>query len=451
MSRTLSPGEGYQYRHGLQNEAAYNSRTYIGQVASVDTKTGVMQIRIGSAGKLVSALVPLVGLSANGATSSWIRYMPRPNDFVKVAFGPDNRPQCVGMTAWGHEEDTLTDDARRNTSHGHFIGGYARLRNLADKGVPGLRDFAELHYGEWDMRSSGNAYLKGNRQGTLLLAGGQAQFELVKNTYEINAQAGRFTIEDGGTYMYLGDTKRALTTGPATHTTPAGKALEIDVKAQLTPAPAETYQTYYRSRIGDVRDSSGLYEVGPHGAPLRVKQVAYSGAPATEIEQYQFTVDALGNVGMTLGVTALMHTQSGPICNWETSYLRTHITSTTTSTVAATGAVFLGTEFSINPLLKSVIYRPAEDLMLTTLATQSTAMAAAWSAFAVATTAAAAAIATPPTNSSPALLATAIAAWMSSFSAFMSTIAGAQAATTAGVTTFVGGAASYLSTKVFTE
>lgn len=310
MTRALNPGEASQRRWGLQNDTQFHNRTYIGQIAGVDTQKGTMTVRIGVAGKQEDMVIPLVGVSANGAQSSWIRYMPQPNDFVKVAFGPDNRPQCVGMAVWGHEEDLENNTNRRNAATGYHIGGYARLTKLGADKAPGLREFSELRHGEWDMRSSGNAYIKGNRQGTLLLSGGTTKIELDRQRNELRSRASTTVINDGGpSTLRFGDVRRFATLVDSSPTKVAIAPLEAKEFAihveSLGPVPGQLSQVDIR--YGDVWDDfpTPIQAVSLSTAqPIRIRGKV---AGATTLDVLTWTVDDLGNVEVS-GLTAEMTT-----------------------------------------------------------------------------------------------------------------------------------------------
>ena len=170
------------YRVGLQDETQNHNRTLIGQITSVDNRQGLITVRTVN-GQQFEMPIPLLGFSpqtqldadgnpVGGFRSSWIRYMPQNFDFVKVAFGPDRRPECVGMACWGDLENSPGPIGQ--------LGGYADVVRAREEGIPGFAEFRDLRQGEWDMRSRGNAYIYGSATGVLFLAGGGAKLVLNK-------------------------------------------------------------------------------------------------------------------------------------------------------------------------------------------------------------------------------------------------------------------------------
>lgn len=464
--RSLSPGDELRYRNGLQNESQYHNRTYIGQISTIDTETGLAKVTIGMAGKSEEIVIPLTGLSVNGIKSSWQRYMPQANDFVLVSFGPDNRPVCLGYTAFSYNPDVEPTNARRVSGSKYFNGGYARISELRKDEVAGFREFAQLKEGEWDMRSSGNAYIKGAANGALIVRGGNSQLIFDKNNYDARMTTGMFEYQDGGTHWRLGDTKR---TGDdearPKPTEEPGKAWELDIRYQVTPEPADTYDYYFQERIGDVRDDDGEREEGPHGEELVHRATYRDGklsspdtldTPFTSEIRYEFTVDKAGNMDMTFHEDTEYWTIVGENLNWEaeTKTLNFDCSETVdinagtkmvlnagaTAELTAGGTVWLGSSGVIDPLILSTIYRAAEDATFTALGAAHqllgpalTNIGAFMTAYATANPgtpdgAAATAAAAPAASAGPACLA-----------------AGAQ------TTAFTAAAASYLSTKVFTE
>src|SRR5687768_5445567 len=177
------------YAEDFQQEWDLRNRVQIGQVVDVDTRRGTITVLVeGLRSRAERVPIPLVGFSINGHRSSWIRYMPQVRDHVLVAYGHKNEPRIIGMTGQSgvYEEvaDFKTKEPRR------FPTG----------------DFVSLAQGEWDLRSSGGAYVYGNKDGALLLSAGPTVLtRLDKKNNEARSEAGLWEIGGAGSFVRIGD------------------------------------------------------------------------------------------------------------------------------------------------------------------------------------------------------------------------------------------------------
>lgn len=295
-----------------RNETQYHNRVLIGQIINVRTNEGLITVRV-TTGATYKMVIPLLGLSgpvvdANGDTvrtaarASWMRYMPQVHDIVKVGFGPDNRPEVVGYGTWG---DLESEPGPRGN-----LGGYANLSTLRDANPSvGMDTFIDLKPGEWDMRSSGNAYIYGSRFGALILAGGGVTLQLLKDQSELDSRAGLYKLESVGSVLRFGDTKRQSPTG-FQETIPTGAAKEFDLKISKTVAPAID-NNYFRMRAGDIWDDTGTTTlISDAGSNIRFREEVFAGTPLTTTS-YLREVDSAGNVYETLGSTATQQILTG--------------------------------------------------------------------------------------------------------------------------------------------
>lgn len=340
--RHPNPGEGSLRRRGLQEEKQNLNRVHIAQIASVDTEHGTASVVVNGTAQKYNVAIPTLGLSAHSQRSSWMRYMPQNLDYVKLGFGTDGRPEVLSMATWG-DRYSVSDAKNSGTAAdgpggARYIGGYAQVQSLANAGKGQLRDFVPLRQGEWDFRSSGNAYIHGSDQGRLLLAGGPSKIEIRKTRNEIESRTGLTVIGDGeGTALRLGDVKRKLLPTDFNEsvvlTPPSTKEYDVTVSTGgLLPL------SLYQARIGDVRDSLGQIELSPApiSAPVRARYSYYDATGlATGLEG---TVDILGNVVFTHGAGALSGLSlTGLTGSLTTQYLSTSMTSTTTAEMHALG------------------------------------------------------------------------------------------------------------------
>lgn len=429
--RHPSPGDK-PIRYQLQSEQQVHNRVHIGQIVAVDTATGTCKVAVHGTPQEFTAVIPTQAISlnqANGFKSSWQRYMPSRYSYVKIGYGLDNRPQLLGMATWGHAGAT----------NGPYIAGYAQAQERANRGADGLSDFVQLREGEWDMRSSGNAYLHGSDKGRLLLAGGAVRAELRKEEDEFDLRSGLTRISNGaGSTIRLGTIKRALGPSALTETEITGSTNEYSVRVETGTALSVPM---YEARIGDVRNFFGVPELGL--APLRARYSYYD--PTGALTAFEATVDQLGNITGTHGSAAVSGLSlSGLTSQLNTDYLGTTINSLIATNVTADVRVALGTELAIEPVVKGLTWTTARATQHTIQIGLHTTMATAWGAIASALSARLAN--QPPPISDPDLLA---------LYTLLNTLA--TAATTAetthqtALTTFEAGSVGYLSLKVFTE
>lgn len=298
----------------FRDEQQYHNRTYIGQIIGVREDDGLMTVRLTS-GATHKMVIPITGMSGpvndadgnllrSGARASWMRYMPQDHDYVKVAFGPDNRPEAVGYATWGDLESERGPLGN--------LGGYAFMTEMRKRNVPGMETFIKLRQGEWDMRSSGNAYIYGTRFGTLTLAGGGVQLNLQKEQSELNGRSGLYRFESLGSFIHFGDVKRqGLTDFQPVKVGGSGKEFDLQISEQTTAA---TQDDYYRVRMGDLWDDTGDSQlVSDAGSNLRFREEVFDGGiqfPGSD-PAYVREVDADGNVFEKLGSSATQQTLTG--------------------------------------------------------------------------------------------------------------------------------------------
>jgi len=425
MSRHPNPGD-VQLRRKLQDDTQNHNRVHLGQIKNVNTVTGTATVAVQNTGQLIKAVIPTHAISMRGFRSSWQRYMPQNLDFVKVAFGPDNRPYLLSAATWGTNTTAFND-------------GYAQIQDVGSRKQGGISDFVELKQGEWDMRSSGNAYIHGSEQGRLLLCGGQSKIELRKEAEEIESRAGLTIISNGaGSSIRLGEVKRKLLPTDFQETAITGATNELSTTVETGGLIS---LSMYQSRIGDVRDGAGLPEFGS-GAPLRARYSYYD--PTGFTTALEIKINNLGSVDVSHGIAALdgltLTSTTGPL---KTTYFNTTIDSTVTTNVTAGLRVSLGSSTAIDPLVKGLTWTLARITQHTAQGAQHTIAAGAWGALGGMITARLAAI---PPISDPDLLALYTALGTLAIAA-----TAAEIAHTAALTAFEGGSAGYLSLKCWTE
>ena len=340
-------------RYGIQDETQYHNRVNIGQIVGVRPADGIIQVRL-TTGAVHKMPIPVYGFSPpirdgdnqtlrSGTLSSWIRYMPQVGDYVKIGFGPDNRPEVLGAATWG--------DLPSERAPPGQLGGYAQITRARDRGEPGLETFYTLNPGEWDMRSSGNAYVRGTRFGTLTLAGGGEQLQLKKEQEESDWRTGLLNFDSTGATIRLGNVKRLLT-GGFEETVVPGSAKEWALTVAQDTA-VQTTLDFYSQRAGDLRDSLGVIEVGVAG-PLRFQEQVFDGAiQAGQPIPYVREVDSLGNITEAQGSLATVHSITGSsIAEFSRTGYLTLTYGAATSITLDSARVALGSAAAAQPVVR---------------------------------------------------------------------------------------------------
>jgi len=323
ISRPLSPGEVVDARGGTQVERQFNNRIYLGKIRSVDEDNGVVSVDVFGVGQHNQILIPLHAISIHKTRSSWIRYMPQSGDYVKVGFGPDNHPEILTYALYGDDPT----DGRTDGNPGSYaprVSGYKQIRRLKERsdagekpgGVPlGLRDFIPLRQGEWDLRSSGGAYIHGSQFGVVTLSAGQNVIKVDKPNEEVSAETQLFKLDAGNeTFIRLGDIKRKLTPADTGETTVSAsisgivstREYHLKVSQVVDPTGVTPPLTVYEEKMGDIRDDDGVPTIP---IPLLVSKAAYTAG----VQMYGFSVDNLGAVTLSApGPVGKIYLKGGP-------------------------------------------------------------------------------------------------------------------------------------------
>lgn len=297
------------------------NRLYLGQVVGVDNIRGTVDVVVlDNLGIQRSQLsIPWTGLSCNGQKSSWVRYMPQlrarrdakdqaGGDFVWVAFGPRNEARILGFAS--------------------PLGAYAAFEDTARRSAPEkvpYGEFRQLKQGEWDMRSTGGAYVFGSNSGALLLAAGPTtQIRFDKQNKETRAESPLWRIGGEGSFVKVGDVKRTVGIGAFKETDVSDidptalkefwLHLENPAKVPLGPRTQLVDVQY-----GAVRDDDGIPRTGTlSSAPLplrrriKVWDVTSTNLLATQV--FSDELDLVGNHDVKYGdLTTKVSVNGGPL------------------------------------------------------------------------------------------------------------------------------------------
>lgn len=280
-------------RHGTQEEWAFKSRTFTGQILGIDEENGKLTVQILGSRQKYDVDAPVFGLSVRGVKSSWMRHMPQVRDYVDISFGPDNRPRLHRVTTWKFRSDSGAWEEIAKTA-------------AANDGNLGLV-WRKLRQGEFDLRSSGGAGYYFTADGHATIEAGPTSIELDKNRSESFGNAGLWVRRGDGVELRYGDVKRLLpgtfeessvgTPGLPPNPTAAAPKEWKRVLSFKTPPLGTPVLNIEIEEAGDVRDDLGVPVVGPYGTPLRYRRRFFDASGL--IEALKVEVDALGNTKVT--------------------------------------------------------------------------------------------------------------------------------------------------------
>lgn len=327
MPRVFSPGEDGPRPRAHDDERKHN-RVQPGVITHVDPD-GWMNVTVPGLNKDVTVRTPGF-VSMRGFESAWFRFYPHAKSHATVAFGSDNTAELVGVPS-------LQGTPRQTKGHRHIYDAID-----ASGAKSGLSTFERLKQGEWDLRSSGGAYIRGSNQGALTLTGGSmTSVTLSKAREEARVEAPLFQVTSGACEVRLGTVKRTDPTFPlgpdkgvgfAPLSTPVEWSLKVGTPVLPVPYPPDTSAdaspgTLYSEKIGVVRADgiAGFLVPGAPGSammtstgfPLRVQKIAYTNVPT--VVGLRVEMDIQGNVeatwpavGVTPAVTIVPPSAEGP-------------------------------------------------------------------------------------------------------------------------------------------
>lgn len=353
----------------------YLNRIYVAQVMDVNTKEGVVDVAmLHGLGKKEDRLEIPCQISLKGFKSAWQRYMPSKGDLLMVGYGSQGQGMILGPASLPGVYNKI-----------------AELKNTNPTKFPHA-DFSELRSGEWDMRSSGGAYVNGNRDGALVLSAGPTTLmRMDKQEEEVRGDSGLWVLKSRGSNVRLGDIKRQLpsTYKEDTHSfsNVQGALKEFSVHLEnptLFPLPATLIADF---ELGGICDGDGIPRTGPIG-PMRSRRKIYDAVATSALasEAYSEEIDVLGNVEISQGPLALsMDISGGGLSSLSTSFLNTSIDSDLTTTIGAGVSVITDTPLTLlggaaaiaNPIIRGTIYMGQFTGYLTALGVQLTALSVA--------------------------------------------------------------------------
>jgi len=360
----------------------YLDRLVRGQIADISEDIGRLSINIiDSSPGYEQVTVPTLWFSANAKNdvdgnpivgslkTAWGRYMPLGSEIVDIAYRNDCTAAIVGYNA--------TADENRST-------GWSVLKKLQENNVSGYSSFKQLKRGEFDFKSSGDAYIYGSAGGTLLLAGGVATIKLDKQSYRITTTSSEIhNITGGGTTeLRLGTVFRLtppnIVESPQSVVPLAPPYLEFMVDVNNPIAGYKSPQSRAKLHFGDILlpiVNTPEFSLKT-GLPLRGKISIGDAADALEV--FGLQIDNTGNVIWLQSQTGILAGLDMTMFQWK-ALTTTNIDFTAGAKFSITSPmILLGGVTAIHPLILSTPYRAAEDVLFNSLQAYLIAIATAF-------------------------------------------------------------------------
>ena len=403
--RDKNPGETGSHG-GLRDYQQYMNRAERCIISTVNPENGIVQ----ACGETIAGkrdlTAPVLWFTANGRQSAWGRYMPMGSERCHVLYRKD------GTAFFLNYDATLTKDDK---------AGWPELTAAQKAGDAGFRALKTLKRGEFDFKSSGNAYIFGSNTGTLLLSGGQAFIKLDNQAYRMESKAAEFHQTSSASQTRFGIVFRKLTPADMAETqVPPGTFSEFLVDLNdanpATGLPLNPLQSKAKLHFGDILDPVVNTPTMSLKTGLPLRGLISLGDTASATEVFRLEIDQTGDVVWTQGPTgvlgldmtmmkfnATIATDATVTCplitfNAATSYSVTSplvsytaatsygVTSPSVSFTAAASfgvtspSILLGGAGAIHPIILSTTYRASEDILFTVLNTVLTALGIALSA-----------------------------------------------------------------------
>lgn len=272
------------------------NRTIRAQVRTVDSDNGFVVLiyeNMPSGGKYVTAAPLWMSFpDSKIGNPSWGRFMPQEGDLVRVSFDYNDRPIIVGYDI---------DAAKLGVADGH--SGWPAINDEykkaagdenGDASKAKFAQFTPIKPGEYDFMSNGGAYIYGNNQGRLYLAGGSVSVTLIKNDLRISQRAQLLSHTADDCELRFGQVRRinsANNLDEKVSSDSDGKFKEFGVVLKKT-LEAGSSQDVATFKMGNVIDDSGSAQQSSASKDARLWYQAFTDAGE---EALKMVIDNVGN------------------------------------------------------------------------------------------------------------------------------------------------------------
>jgi len=332
----------------LRNSFYQYGRICLGQIKSIDTRTGIANVVIPFLAESKKCHVKMDAFFGSGFSSSWVRAMPQVNSMVLVFFDHVNNAYIIGSSMFYNDNDQAVDNPINKMY-------YALTRSKEENDGDNRRnnDWRILREGELDGRSSGGCYYHLSASGIYSMYAGKTFFKLIRDRNEAKIDADLLRSESSFSAIRFGDVKRKASPNEQSDSAVVDDSTlnhEFSYRLRgraLTEAAAPRIFSF---RSGNVYNwNNKTIASSNRESPLRLKIESYRGTDPTTPPTFDLQVDASGNVAInTEPSQTLFEINTGEVS--VNSYLDFTINSTgKISVTTAQTADFRSTSnFSIN-------------------------------------------------------------------------------------------------------
>jgi hypothetical protein len=291
-------------------------------------------------------------------TSSWGRYSPYKDDRVKIVYDYDNTPYIVGYDIIAPNDENFNKKQYE---------GYSLISDIASERYP---LFKELNPGEFDFKSSGDAYIYGSDSGLLFFGAGVSSISLNKPIKNIAYNSYLHKFSSTTSYLRFGQVRRTL---PGTATEEPESFLP-DPSVPVSPWNPTYNGTEFNLHIsnpingidvgivdfvvGNVAGSGALdsiVKVSTFVPPGRIMwSLAINDLNSGLIPRYTEAIDEFGNVNIE-ALIATDHSINMPLCSFDSTYKNSSETVLLNKSIDVIGQVAINSKLTMDLSTKTIL------------------------------------------------------------------------------------------------
>jgi hypothetical protein len=350
---------------GVNDQRNVLNRTIRASVNNVDAKNGVAILTYESfpgGGKYVT-VAPLWMSFPNSKVGNpaWGRFMPQEGDIVRLSFDYDDCPTIVGYDVAANKDgvaDGLTGWPMLNEN-------YNLATTSPNSSNAMFANFIPIKPGEYDFMSSGGAYIYGNENGRLYMAGGTVSISMVKNDLRISSNAKLWSHTADDCELRFGQVRRINPVSQVDEpdSDDTRKEFLAKLKKTTTVGDVTTIMDLSTFGLGDIVDDLGTVVNAPtSNLPARLWYQSFNNGT----ESLKMAIDTSGNWDViapsaTTGVKFDFSAGS-----WDTKFSKT-VHTDTVSTVIASPSIKLGSSSAFESAVLGNTFQSKLNDVLTSL------------------------------------------------------------------------------------
>lgn len=314
----------------LRNEAFQYGRIALGQIKTINKRTGVAQVLLPFLGEIKDCHIKMDAFNANNFRSSWIRAMPQVNSMVLVFFDHSNNGFIIGSSMFYNDNDTVVDNPVNKM--------YYNLTRSKEREEDRNVDWRILEEGELDGRSSGGCYYHMSSEGIYTILSGKTIMKIIRDRNELSVDADLLRSLSSFSTFRFGDVKRKTTPNDLTDSTVVNDSVlnhEFSYRLRGRAPTEAAAPRIFSFRSGNVYNwNNKTIASSDRGSPVRLKIESYRGTDSTTPPTFDLQVDASGNV-------ALNTDQAGTLLSINTGEV--NVTNSLDFTINSTGQISVTT------------------------------------------------------------------------------------------------------------